>query len=213
MALLSLRLGGFLVPGTAGDDLGNPGCMGRVKPAGNLRFGATPPASPPPTGAPLFVFVFMFMFMPAGEPDVRAPMFMRCSCKARALCMISDGRPAALGVGLLTVLNSPLTLELGLIWLEWSGSDTVLKEGIRRGSSPAGEKLGAASELALGGSSGVLAWEESSTEPGEAGLLVGRTSSAGVTGSELSAWPDIVPVPSRRRGRGGMAGGFGLPVA
>jgi hypothetical protein len=98
--------------------------------------------------------------------------------------MMSEGRLFALGVGLLAVFSSPVTLEVGLMWLEF-GSETVLREGTRRGKSPAGGKLGWASELELGRSNGVLASEESSTEPGETGLL-GGYSSAGVTGSEVS---------------------------
>jgi len=98
--------------------------------------------------------------------------------------MISDGRLLALGVGLLTVFSNPVTLDVGLMTLEF-GSETVRNEGTRRGCSVDGEKLGCASELELGGSRGVLASEESSTEPGDARLLVGY-SSAGVTGAELS---------------------------
>lgn len=99
--------------------------------------------------------------------------------------MMSDGRLFALGVGLLAVFSRPVTLELGLMELAFWGSETVRNEGTRRGRSLV-EKPGMASDPELGGSRGVLASEESSTEPGEAGLL-GGNSSAGVTGSELSA--------------------------
>jgi hypothetical protein len=132
----------------------------------------------------ILLFMFMFMFMFVGEPVARAPIFMRCSCRARAFCIISDGKIFALGVGLLAVFSNPVTLELGLIVLAFCGAETVLREGIRRGGSLGGRKPGIASESALGGSRGVLA-SESSSEPGEAGLL-GAYSSAGVTGSELS---------------------------
>jgi len=96
--------------------------------------------------------------------------------------MISDGRLFALGVGLLAVLRSPVTLEVGFMCVEFSGSETVLNEGTRRGRS-LGEKLGNPSELELGGSRGVLASESPSREPGEVGLL--GPYSSGVTGSEV----------------------------
>jgi hypothetical protein len=101
---------------------------------------------------------------------------------------MSEGRAFALGVGLLTVLNKPVTLELALIGVVLCGSDNVLRPGIRRGTSLTlpGESPGTASEPELGGSRGVLASDESSMEPGDVGLL-GANSSAGVTGSELSA--------------------------
>lgn len=83
--------------------------------------------------------------------------------------MISKGSAFALGVGLLAVFNSPVTLEVGFIWVEVCGSDIALREGTRRGSSLAGETAGGASEFELGGSSGVLASEDSSIELGEAG--------------------------------------------
>lgn len=111
MALLSLRLGGFLgpVPGTAGADFGSPCGGGLLTPAGSLTFGGTPPTSPAP---PMFMFIFV------GELEfARKPILSRCSCNARALCMISDGRLFALGVGLLAVLSRPVTLELGLMEL------------------------------------------------------------------------------------------------
>lgn len=129
--------------------------------------------------------MFMFMLM-LGEPAAWAVILRRCSWRARALCMMSEGRLLALGGGLLTLFKSPVTLELGLIWAEFWGSDTVLSEGTLRGNSLPGEEPGRASELELGGSRGVLASDESSSEPGDAGPL-GRYSSAGVTGSELSA--------------------------
>jgi hypothetical protein len=160
MALLSLKLGGFLAIGTAGADLGNPWAMGRLIAPGNFRLGGMPPANPPPTGPPMFMFMFifmfififmpMFMFMAGGPPAPREPIFMRCSWRARAFCMMSDGRLFALGVGLLAVFSRPVTLEEGLMWLEF-GSETVLREGTRRGKSPMGGKLGWASELELGG--------------------------------------------------------------
>lgn len=132
MALRSLKLGGFLACGTAGADLGNPWAMGRVNAPGSFKLGGMPPARPPPTGPPMFIFMLMFMLPDALAP--RRPMFMRCSWRARAFCIISDGRMFALGVGLLAVFSSPVTLELGLMWLEF-GSETVLREGTRRGKS------------------------------------------------------------------------------
>lgn len=154
-------------------------------PPGILRFGGMPPTSPPGLGPPEFICMPMLpMFMFPGEGPDRPAIFIRCSWRARALCMISDGRLDALGVGLLAVFKSPVTLEVELIWLDFCGSEAVLNDGTRRGSS-AGEELGCASELELGGSRGVLAPESAPSEPGEVGLLTSY-SSAGVVGSRLS---------------------------
>jgi hypothetical protein len=131
------------------------------------------------------IFIFMLMFMFAAELAALAAMFMRCSWRARAFCIISDGKLFALGAGRLAVLSSPVKLEVGFIWVDFCGSETVRREGTRRGGS-LGEKLGWASELELGGSRGVLASESSSAKPGDVGLL-GPYSSAGVTGSEVSS--------------------------
>lgn len=147
--------------------------------------GMPPGGPPPPPGPPMFMPIFMFMFMFAAEPAALAAMFMRCSWRARAFCIISDGRLFALGAGLLAVFSNPVTLEVGFIWVGFCGSEMARREGTRRGGS-LGEKLGWASELALGGSRGVLASESSSAKPGDAGLL-GPYSSAGVTGSEVSS--------------------------
>ena len=75
------------------------------------------------------------------------------------------------GVGRLALFSVPVTLELELIRLVlvW-GSDTVRNEGTLLGISLDIE--GSASDDELGGSSGVLASEDSSaSEPGDAGLL------------------------------------------
>jgi len=93
--------------------------------------------------------------------------------------MMSTGRLFALGGGLRAVLRIPATLELSLMLLVCWGSETVRKDGTLRGNS---------SLLELEGSSGVLASEDSSTEPGEAGLL--SENSSGVSGAEPE--PDIV---------------------
>jgi hypothetical protein len=78
MALLSLKLGGFLGPalGTAGADLWNPGGIGRLIPGGSLMPDGTPPVIPPPA----FIFIFMLpmpppMFLPPIPPILGiAPM-------------------------------------------------------------------------------------------------------------------------------------------
>lgn len=67
----------------------------------------------------------------------------------------------------------------------------VRRDGTRRGKSgEAGDRIepkdGAASELELGGSSGVLASEDSSIEPGEVGLL--SRNSSGVAGTEPTSY-------------------------
>jgi hypothetical protein len=113
MALLSLRLGGFFACGTAGADFGKPGGMGRVIAPGSFMLGSMPPTSPPPPGPPMFIFMLMFML--AAELAARAAIFMRCSWRALAFCMISDGRLFALGVGLLELFSSPVTLEVELM--------------------------------------------------------------------------------------------------
>ena len=188
IALLSLKLGGFLapVPGTAGADLWNPGGSGRDIPPGSFKFDATPPARPPPGAPGMFMFMLRFLLMLGGGPAARAPMFMRCSWRARARCMMSDGRLFALGVGRLAVVSRPATLEVGLIELTCAGSDTVLREGTRRCVSLGEEKPGSESAPELVGSRGVLPSDDSSTEPGEVAPPRG-SSSAGVTGSESSA--------------------------
>jgi hypothetical protein len=80
------------------------------------------------------MLMFMLMFMLAAELAAWAAMFMRCCWRARAFCMMSDGRLFALGVGRLAVFSSPVTLEVGLM-VELCGSEAVLREGIRRGRS------------------------------------------------------------------------------
>lgn len=111
--------------------------------------------------------------------------------------MRSIGRLFA-AAGRRALLRMPVTLELGCIaGVEPWGSDTVRKEGTRRGRSFVDCEWpingGAASEEALGGSSGVLASEEissSSSEPGEPGMLSicssGVTEESGV--SDMVAW-------------------------
>lgn len=118
---------------------------------------------------------------PVGEKPVFGPdepwiggAPMRCCCRARALCSRSGGRLLTLAGGRLALFKIPATLELGLIVLFCCGSETVRSDGTLRGSS---------SGLALGGSSGVLASEESSSELGEAGLLA--ENSSGVSGDEM----------------------------
>lgn len=116
----------------------------------------------------------------------------RSACSARAFAMISPGKLLAAG-GLLALLRMPETLELGfmpgVLGPPW-GSETVRREGTRRGRSEV-ERLGIASEEALGGSSGVLASEDSSaSEPGEAGLL--SICSSGVAGTDESGVSDMV---------------------
>lgn len=111
----------------------------------------------------------------------------RSACNARALAIRSKGRLLAAG-GRRAVLRRPVTLEVGCMpaaLLPW-GSDTVRREGTRRGGD-----LGGASS---GGSSGVLASEDSSaSEPGEAGLL-STCSSSGVGGTEESGECDMATV-------------------
>ena len=128
------------------------------------------------------------MFIPIGDPmppelapdeaeccdmDGRPVIPIRCCWRARAFCIISKGRLLALGAGRLAVFKMPVTLELGLIVLLYCGSETVRRDGTLRGCS---------SGLELGGSSGVLASEDSSTEPGETGVL--SINSSGVSGDE-----------------------------
>lgn len=103
-----------------------------------------------------------------GDKPGLGAMPMRCCCKARALAMISNGRLFALGGGLRALFRVPVTLELGFMWAVPCGSETVRKEGTRRATSPPNEKPRGDSE-ALGGSSGVLAFEDSSMDSGEAG--------------------------------------------
>lgn len=144
--------------------------------------------NPPANGPPRLGFIFM---LPIGDPMPTAlgpaepdcgdigdlpAIPIRCSCRARAFCMISRGRLFALGGGLRAVFKMPDTLELALILPVCWGSETVRSDGTLRGTS---------SELELGGSSGVLALEES-TEPGEAGLL--SEYSSGVSGESRSYW-------------------------
>lgn len=181
--------------GTAGADLGNPGGKGRAIPGGNLMLAATPPASPPP----IFEFIFMLIFMfiadggpiPVGlGPEGPEPMGddlpaipIRCCWRARALCIMSRGKPFALGGGLRALLSMPVTVDEGFMVLAFCGSDTVRKDGTLRGYSLMGEKLGDASELELGASSGVLASEELG-DPGEVGWF--SENSSGVSGPEWS---------------------------
>lgn len=99
--------------------------------------------------------------------------------------MISRGRLLALGGGRRAVFKIPDTLELTLILLVCWGSETVRRDGILRGAS---------SELELGGSSGVLALEEESTEPGEVGLL--SQNSSGVPGDSRSYWSAMIKTNS-----------------
>lgn len=84
--------------------------------------------------------------------------------------MRSPGRFAADAAGLRAAFNVPGTLELGFIRLVW-GSEMVRNDGTLRGRSLSVVKPGIASEPELGGSMGVLASDDSSIEPGEAGLL------------------------------------------
>ena len=118
-------------------------------------------------------------------------MPIRCCCKARAFCMRSRGKPLTLGGGLLAFWRLPETLELGLMKLVFWGSETVRSDGTRRGKSTAPAGLGMTSESELGGSKGVLASEDSSTDPGEAGLLSSVSSKA--SGEEL-AWRSAMAV-------------------
>jgi len=166
IALLSLKLGPFFAPavGTAGADLGNPGAIGLLIAPGNLKFPAILPERPPVGEKPVFG---------PDEPAIGgAPM--RCCCRARALCSKSGGKLLTLAGGRLALFKMAATLELGLMVLFCCGSETVRSDGTLRGSS---------SGLVLGGSRGVLASEESSTESGEAGLLA--ENSSGVSGDEL----------------------------
>jgi len=185
MALLSLKLGAFL-PGIAGADLGNPCGKGRLIPPGNRRFPGRPPGITPPG----FMFMLILPRLDIGDPGpmglAPAPggaMPIRCCCRARAFAMISSGRLVALGGGLRALFNVPVTLELALMWPPCWGSDTVRRDGTLRGES-AVEKPGAASELELGGSYGVLASEESSIDPGDTGLLSLYSSGVSGAGSE-----------------------------
>jgi len=179
IALLSLKLGAFFEAalGTTGADLGNPdGGIGRLIPPGSLIFVGTPPARAPPGLAPMLITIGdprpPELDEPTGDAMVGRPAIpIRCCCKALAFCMISRGRLLALGCGRLAMFRMPVTLELGLIVLLCCGSDTVRNDGTLRGMSSA---------LELGGSSGVLASEDPSTDPGETGLL--SMNSSGVSG-------------------------------
>lgn len=118
----------------------------------------------------------------------------RSACNARALAIRSMGRLLTAG-GRRAVLRSPVTLEVGCIpaALPW-GSETVRREGTRRG----GDFEGAS----RGGSSGVLASEDSSaSEPGEAGLL--STCSSGVGGTEESGDSDMMTMEGKEGSREG----------
>lgn len=84
--------------------------------------------------------------------------------------MRSVGRFAADAAGLRAAFSVPGTLELGFIRVV-CGSEMVRSDGTLRARSTSGAKPGIASEPELGGSMGVLASDDSSTEPGEAGLL------------------------------------------
>lgn len=83
--------------------------------------------------------------------------------------------------GLLAFWRIPETVELELIEVVFCGSETVRRDGTRRvrETSSDGERLGIISESELGMSKGVLAAEESSTELGDAGLLVGSSRASG----------------------------------
>lgn len=96
-----------------------------------------------------------------------------------------------LGGGLLAFWRLPVTLELGLMELVFWGSETVRRDGTRRGTSSGGTKLGMTSESVLGRSKGVLASEDSSTDPGDAGLL--SSVSSKFSGEEL-AWRSAMAV-------------------
>lgn len=169
------------MPGTAGADRGKEGGGGRPMPPippGSFKPPGKPPGNPPVMGErdPPDIGEELFcVFMPGrGRPA-------RSACSARALAITSIGRLLAAG-GRRALLRMPVTLELGLILAAPCGADTVRNEGTRRGWSLAvSERM--ASQEALGGSSGVLASEESSAaEPGEAGML--STCSSGVAGTE-----------------------------
>lgn len=82
--------------------------------------------------------------------------------------MMSTGRLFALDTGRRALLRIPVTLELGLMVA--CESDTVRRDGTLRGGS-SGRRPGTESEFELGGSSGVLASDDSSTDPGEPGWL------------------------------------------
>jgi hypothetical protein len=104
------------------------------------------------------------------------------------LAIMSSGRLVALGGGRRALLRVPVTDELALMEELFWGSETVRKEGTRRGKSPCGaaegeeeaEPNGGWSELELGGPRGVLASEEVYA-PGDPGVL----SSSGVTGRSV----------------------------
>jgi len=194
MALLSLKLGGFRPAlGTAGADLGKLGGTG-LPMGGNLMLERPPASAPPMLGfMPIPIPILglipmppMFMFMLPCDPN--PPEFppeelwgdmvglaakpIRCCCRARAFCIRSRGRPLTLAGGLRAFWRLPVTLELGLMKDAFWGSEMVRSDGTLRGmSSAAAAILGMISESELGGSKGVLASEDSSTEPGDAGLL------------------------------------------
>lgn len=187
----SLRPGFFPgIPGIAGADRGKPWAGGRESPPippGNLKPPGNPPGNPPDMGElapPCMGDDELTEFKPGrGRPA-------RSACNARALAMISVGKALA-AAGLRALFRMPETLELGLIpgVPPLCGSETVRREGTRLGRSVV-EKLGIASEEELGGSSGVLASEDSSaSEPGEAGLL--SYCSSGVAGTDESGESDI----------------------
>lgn len=172
-----------MTPGTAGADLGNPWGTGRLMPGGNLRFAAPPPTMAPPMELPIPIPIprFIPIFCPViGDPKPPEPepepvgppgrgaMPIRCCCNARAFCMISNGRQFALGGGLRALFRVPLTVELALMCAVPCGSETVRNEGTRRGLSPPNEKPRGDSASEPGASNGVLASEDSSTDPGEA---------------------------------------------
>jgi len=116
-----------------------------------------------------------------GLPAIPIPI--RCCCKARAFAIRSRGRPLTLGGGLRAFWRLPVTLELGLMKLVFWGSETVRSDGTLRGKASVGGMEGMTSDSELGGSKGVLASEDSSTEHGDAGLLSRASSYA--SGEEL----------------------------
>jgi hypothetical protein len=141
-----------------------------------------PPAKAPPSAMgeePIGECVSAATPLGWGDKPGRSGVRIRCCCKARAFCIISMGMVEAAAGGRLALLRVPVRLELALIGVVAAVSETVRSDGTRLGRE-LGETGAIMSEPPLGGSKGVLA-SESSSEPGEAGLL---SSSSGVGGIE-----------------------------
>jgi hypothetical protein len=206
IARRSLRLGPPLRPaaiGTTGADRGKPCAEGRPRPPGSCRLFGIPPGimgipgmgdmgdAAPPSGEPIEPTEEPVEDVVSGGRGGARPI--RDCWSARAFAMRSSGRLPTEGGGRLAWFSVLLSFALGGIFPPPCGSDTVRRDGTRRGGSalPRADGDGVAEwrktpESALGGSSGVLASEDSSTEPGETGLLSRYSSGVSSSSPALS---------------------------